>query len=117
MNGPNAATWWDQLSGISMNFMIHRNTDALKEVRAYQIVRGEGGLCLNLLPCVLGTRVGKDARWKVLLMFVLSSRGLLTSVPAGYGAVQRSCTWVSSCEHTSERPLEEEEGKLKTELM
>lgn len=84
-----------------------------------QIVWGEGA-CIWICCLVnWGTGWGNMHVGKYFLCAFLSSRGFLTSVPVGCGAAQRSCTWVSSCEHTSEGPLKKKkkEGKLKTDLM
>lgn len=76
--------------------------------------RGRGGG--SRLSCCLvswGTGWGKMHVGKYFLCASLSSRGLLTSVPVGYGAVQRSWTQVSNCEYSSERPLKKRRGNWK----
>lgn len=77
-----------------------------------QTVWGEGA-CIWICCLVnWGTGWGNMHVGKYFLCAFLSSRGFLTSVPVGYGAAQRSCTWVSSCEHTSEGPLKKKGGEI-----
>lgn len=76
--------------------------------------RGRGGGS-RLSRCLVSWRTGwgKMCVGKYFLCASLSSRGLLTSVPVAYGAVQRSWTQVSNCEYSSERPLKKRRGNWK----
>lgn len=77
-----------------------------------QILWGEGA-CIWICCLVnWGTGWGDMHVGKYFLCAFLSSRGFLTSVPVVYGAAQRSFTWVSSCEHTSEGPLKKKGGEI-----
>lgn len=76
-----------------MNFVFNGNMDALKQVHVCS--RSLEGRRARVSMCCLvnwGTGWGKMHVGKYFLCAFLSSRGLLTSVPVGYGAVQRSCT-------------------------
>lgn len=77
-----------------------------------QIIWWEGACTWICCLVNWGTGWGNMHVGKYFLCAFLSSRGFLTSVPVGYGAAQRSCIWVSSCEHTSEGPLKKKGGEI-----